>query len=62
MRKVLHIYGCVLPYKMAEKVRNWAPLYSGHENIVVKLCVIGRATQVMTYFFLWEGHLFGISN
>ena len=43
---------------MAEKVRNWAPLYSSRENVEVELfteCVIGGAAHLMTYFYSGNG-------
>ncbi len=62
-----HIYGYVYSYIMAEKVRNWAPLYSSRENVEVELFmeyVIGRAAHLMMYFFLreWCASLFHTLN
>jgi hypothetical protein len=58
MRGVHNIYESAHSYIMAEKVRNWAPLYSSRENVEVELfmleCVIGRAAHLMTYFLLRE--------
>ncbi len=52
---------------MAEKVRNWAPLFSGRENVEVELfteCVIGGEAHLMTYFLLreWRASLFDALN